>query len=240
MRFQKLGAPEPFAALNKVPIIDNGEPLVDLRCACPKLTISPKVLPYVRLKVAEMLNQAQAMLPPGHRLKIRPGLRTLEGQAEMYWRHYHDLEKKHPEWPKSALRRANNKYFAAPDVKAPPGHTTGGAIDLTIVGPDLRQLDMTSPTIGWEGAYTYSDKLSHEATLNRRMLIDTMFAVGFSNCRDEWWHWSFGDNAWAVRTGHKTACYGLIPPPEIHTYAGPMKPSRIIVRRKVSVRTKRR
>jgi zinc D-Ala-D-Ala dipeptidase len=234
MRTTKQGTPEPFAALNKIPIVDNLEPLVDIRVFCRRLIVNQRVLPYVRLNVAKMLNEAQAMLPPGHHLRINSGLRTLEGQAEMYWRHYRDLEKKHPNWPKSALRRTNNKYFAAPDVAAPPGHTTGGAVDLTVIGPDRRVLDMTSPTVGWEGAYTYSTKLSKEAYLNRRMLIDIMFAVGFSNCRDEWWHWSYGDNAWAVRTGNKVACYGLIVPPPSHTHAGPMRPNRLIVRRSQS------
>jgi zinc D-Ala-D-Ala dipeptidase len=34
-----------------------------------------------------------------------------------------------------------------------------------------------------------------------------------SNCRDEYWHWSYGDSAWAVRVGAVEACYGLIEPP---------------------------
>jgi len=235
MKVEKLGTPEPFAALNKIPIKDNLEPLVDIRIACPKLIIGARVLPYVRSGVAEMLNKVQASLPPGHRLKLHSALRTLETQSELYWRHYKDLVEKHPEWPKSALRRANNKYFAAPDVKAPPGHCTGGAVDVTIVGPDRQNLDMTSPSKGWEAAYTYSTNLSPNALLNRRMLIDAMFGAGFSNCRDEWWHYSYGDSAWAVRTGNKVACYGLIPPPEGYTYMGPAKPTTRVVKRRQAV-----
>jgi D-alanyl-D-alanine dipeptidase len=234
MKEIKQGTPEPFAALNRIPIKDNQEPLVDIRIACPKLVVNRGVLPYVRVKVADMLNFAQSRLPPGFRIKVHSGLRTLEGQAEMYWRHYNDLKEKHPEWPKSALRRTNNKYFAAPDVKAPPGHCTGGAVDVTIIGPDGLNLDMTSPTKGWEAAYTYSTNLNVHALLNRRMLIAAMFAAGFSNCRDEWWHYSYGDSAWAVRTGNKTACYGLIVPPDQHTYAGPLRPRARIVRRQRS------
>jgi len=233
MKTAKLGTPEPFAALNRIPIQDNGEPLVDIRIACPKIIAHRGVLPYVRAGVAEMLNNAQSLLPPGHRLKVHSALRTLETQAEMYWRHYKQLEVKHPEWPKSALRRTNNKFFAAPDVKAPPGHCTGGAVDVSLVGPEGRDLDVTSPTKGWEAAYTYSTNLSEQALHNRRLLIETMFSAGFSNCRDEWWHWSYGDSAWAVRIGATTACYGLVGPPHLYSYAGPVKPRRRIVRRKV-------
>jgi D-alanyl-D-alanine dipeptidase len=236
MKTPKLGTPEPFAALNKIPIFENGDPLVDMRTACPRLVINHRVLPYVRSRVAEMLNYVQSLLPPGHRLKINSGLRTLEYQAEMYWRHYRDLEQKHPDWPKSALRRSNNKYFAAPDVKAPPGHTTGGAVDVTIVGPDGLNLDMTSPSNGWEAAYTYATNIGPHAYLNRHMLMDAMFSAGFSNCRDEWWHWSYGDNAWAVRTENSSACYGLVPPPEGHTYAGPRRRLTRIIRRRIRLR----
>ena len=37
-----------------------------------------------------------------------------------------------------------------------------------------------------------------------------MIEAGFSNCRDEWWHYSYGDAGWAVRTGAPTCMYGLI------------------------------
>jgi GrpB-like predicted nucleotidyltransferase (UPF0157 family) len=40
-----------------------------------------------------------------------------------------------------------------------------------------------------------------------------MHSTGLSNCRDEFWHWSYGDNAWAVRTGAPFACYAAIDPP---------------------------
>ena len=37
-----------------------------------------------------------------------------------------------------------------------------------------------------------------------------MLNAGFSNCRDEWWHYSYGDAGWAVRFGLKECFYGLI------------------------------
>ena len=35
-----------------------------------------------------------------------------------------------------------------------------------------------------------------------------MTAAGFTNCYDEWWHWSYGDAGWACRLGHAHAIYG--------------------------------
>jgi len=40
-------------------------------------------------------------------------------------------------------------------------------------------------------------------------LVDAMLSVGFSNCRDEWWHYSYGDAGWAVRMGETECRYGI-------------------------------
>ena len=213
-----IGSPEPFHLLNRVPIHESGEPLVDLRDVCPRVLLRPGALPYLRQGVAQMLNRAQEMLPPGYKFTVSTALRTLEMQSSMYWRNYNKLAAEKPELPPSALRRITNKYYAPPDAKAPPGHTTGGAVDVGVVGPDFHALDMIAPTKGWEAAYTWSEKIGDEARRNRTLITSSLLAAGFSNCRDEWWHWSYGDNAWAVRTGNPVACYGLIPAPPGHTF----------------------
>ena len=213
-----LGSPEPFALLNRVPIRENNEPLVDLRSFCPDVVCAPGCLPYLRRRVAEMLNAAQDALPPGYRFRAGSALRTLNMQAEMYWKAYNKLAEEKPHLPKSALRRITNKYFAAPDYAAPPGHTTGGAVDVALIQPDGTTADVTAPTTGWEAAYTWSDKISAEAKANRLLIINALTGAGFSNCRDEWWHWSYGDSAWAVRTGAKVAVYGRVEPPDGYTF----------------------
>ena len=214
------GSPEPFAALNRIPIHECGEPLVDIRNACPQVLLRPGTLPYLRRTVAAMLNRAQDSLPPGYHFTVHTALRTLEMQSSMYWRNYNKLKEEKPHLPTSALRRITNKYFAAPDAKAPPGHTTGGAVDVGLVGPDFHARDMIAPTKGWEAAYTWSDLIGPEAKQNRTLIIDALLGAGFSNCRDEWWHWSYGDNAWSVRTGCAIAIYGLIEPPPGCTFVG--------------------
>ncbi len=212
------GSPEPFAALNRIPIYESGDPLVDIRHACPVVLLRPGCLPYLRRTVAAMLNQAQDNLPGGYRFTVSTALRTIEMQSEMYWRAYNRLKEEKPQLPTSALRRTTNKYYAAPDVKAPPGHTTGGAIDVGLVGPEFENLDMTAPTKGWEAAYTWSDKIGPEAKHHRHLLTTALLDAGFSNCRDEWWHWSYGDNAWSVRTGCAVSVYGMIKPPSGYTF----------------------
>ena len=217
----KQGAPEPIAALNRVRILEQNlpfaqrEPLVDVRFACPDVVWAEHVCPYLRASVAEMVNKAQAALPPGHHLRAGTALRTLAMQRGGWDSYYHRMQYEHPNWPLSALRRATNKYFAPYDQPAPPGHCTGGAIDVGINAPDGAALDMVAPTEGWQAAYTWSDLLSPEAKANRMMMVEAMLGAGFSNCRDEYWHYSYGDSAWAVRVGEKECPFGWAHPPVV-------------------------
>jgi D-alanyl-D-alanine dipeptidase len=72
-------------------------------------------------------------------------------------------------------------------------------------------IDVSSPfEERFQAAPTYTLGLTEEALTNRMMLVETMLAEGFSNCRDEWWHYSYGDAGWAVRTGAPECFYGLI------------------------------
>jgi D-alanyl-D-alanine dipeptidase len=158
-----------------------------------------------------MLDHAQRLLPPDRRLRVSTALRTFEQQSQGYWNHYRTLEQKHPEWPRSILRREANKFWHPPDTAAVPGHCTGGAVDVTLMDAAGETLDMTSATR--EGVITHAtfDRyLSPAARQNREILWEAMGAAGFSNCYDEWWHWSFGDAGWACRLGHPHAVYGLI------------------------------
>jgi len=65
---------------------------------------------------------------------------------------------------------------------------------------------------GWDEvtAPTNFPGISKEARLNRRILITAMSKAGFTNYLGEWWHWSYGDSAWAVRIGRGTAIYGRV------------------------------
>jgi D-alanyl-D-alanine dipeptidase len=217
---RKRGALEPIAALNRVRITEYAqpwplrEPLVDIRSFCPEVVIqTERVCPYLRRSVAEMLNTAQALLPPGYRLRVGTALRTLAMQKGGWDRYFQQMREEHPNWPLSALRRATNRFFAPYDQKAPPGHCTGGAVDVALLDPEGNALDMIAPTKGWEAAYTWSDRISAEAKRNRMLMVEAMLQAGFSNCREEYWHYSWGDSAWAARVGANECPYGWIHPP---------------------------
>lgn len=215
------GVPEPIAALNRVRICENDEPLVDLRLACPSLIVLRRARPFARLSVAEMLNSAASSLPAGLRLRVSTALRTIDDQRRHWDSYFAQMRLEHPEWSLAAVHRATNRFFAPYDQAAPPGHCTGGAVDVQLMRADGEILDMVSPLAGWDAAPTWVRGLAPEAEANRRLLVHAMLEAGFSNCKDEYWHYSYGDSAWAVRTGASECPYGLVPAPPMDRHDRP-------------------
>ncbi|HSV72658.1 MAG TPA: M15 family metallopeptidase, partial [Chthonomonadales bacterium] len=211
----RYGAAEPVAALNRIRIEETGEPLVDIRDACPAVEVREDCCPYLRATVAQMLNRAQESLGDGEKLRVSTALRTLAIQRAHWDRYYAQVVESHPNWPLSALRRATNRFFAPYDEKAPPGHCTGGAVDVQLLGAGGEPLDMVSPLDQWAAASTWTDRIGSKARANRMRMVVAMLGAGFSNCREEYWHYSYGDPAWAVRLGVASCPYGLVEPPSV-------------------------
>lgn len=207
---------EPVAAIDRIPICENGEPLVNIAQAIPGVVVRDEGA-WARLTVVEMLRRAKESLPQGYTFFVKCGFRSLDRQRTIYERYLKQVAERNPDWPPSQVRREVNKFLAPPDAKHPPGHTTGGAIDLTVVGPDGKELDMTSTIKDVENVSltfpTYSKLITPHAAKNRQLLVDTMLGVGFSNYPGEWWHYSYGDSAWALRVGASFAVYGAAPAP---------------------------
>jgi D-alanyl-D-alanine dipeptidase len=213
--------------------------MVDLREIAPDVRlIRETTIPYVRETVAKMVQSAATTLPSGIYLAVTDAYRPVIRQRLIYeWLSNCALEV----WPNlshAALRRKINRWVAPYDQKAPPGHSTGAAVDVWLVDESNEALDVTSPYDRFSAAPTYSLGLTPEAHRNRFLLHDAMVQAGFSNCRDEWWHYSYGDAAWAVRTGRHECFYGRVDLPEdlyadkqadwlkaLHERPNPFKPS---------------
>ena len=213
---------EGIDAVNQVTVVDNGEPLVDLRAMHPPLGFAqahPWGAPYrrqfyARERVAWMLVAAQQLLPAGLRLLIIEGYRPVLLQRRLFHILYQYLQCLYPAWDEGQLREAANVLIADPDINAPPPHATGGAVDLTLADETGKPLDMTSP-LGWnEGsAPTACTGVCAEARANRQLLVDVLTAAGLTNYPGEWWHWSYGEPGWALRTAHPEAFYGPLASP---------------------------
>ena len=209
-RLQAASGPEPIAALNRVKERDCGEPLVDIRKHCPGVCVSRKCLPYLRKTVAEKLSQAQEALPPGYRLHVTTALRTKEAQQALFDKYFAELTEKHPDWSYATRRRQTCRFFAPHDQPAPPGHCTGAAVDVHLLLPSGKKAELRKPLTGWKSARSLATGLSERAVRNREILFVAMLAAGFSNCAEEFWHFSYGDAGWAVRIGEPECVYGWV------------------------------
>ncbi|MDX1910439.1 MAG: D-alanyl-D-alanine dipeptidase [Saprospiraceae bacterium] len=90
-----------------------------------------------------------------------------------------------------------------PDYVTPPAkgsmHSRGAAVDLTIVDAQGKELDMGTP-YDFFGREAHTDNLNLPAKVleNRRLLRETMEAVGFKGIRTEWWHFSYQAKKWPL------------------------------------------
>lgn len=223
---KRLALVEPLAELNRIRVRDNGEPLVNAERAL-KGVVFDRDTQYIenaphrfygRQTVIEMLQRAKRALPRGRKLLLISIYRSVEQQVRMYQRRLDQLAADHPQWPYNVLRREANRWVHPPDVKTPPGHSTGGAVDLLIAGRNGEALSFSSPyALDEEGApvtaHTFSPHIDAAARKNRALLIAVMSGAGFTNYGGEFWHWSYGDSCWAWRQRRRVAFYGAAIPP---------------------------
>ncbi|MDY2960628.1 MAG: M15 family metallopeptidase [Hornefia sp.] len=172
-----------------------------------------------RKEVVEMLYKAADLLPKGYKFVIWDAWRPFALQKELFVyyseriiKEFH-LENKTKEEQEIEI----GKFIANPvfDRELPPAHTTGGAIDLTIMGPDGKYLEFgtkfdafTEKTRAgyYETINVDNNPKAEEIRNNRRFLYNLMKEVGFGNLPSEWWHYEYGDKNWADIQG-KAAIY---------------------------------
>ncbi len=217
--------------LDAVEIRDNGEPLVNFLALCPRLVLAPQhpvfEFPRVHLlrkSVAQKLCEAAQNLPAGLTFHVVEGYRPLEAQRAMFEHAMQEARKRFPNWGEAKLTAEAGRYSAPPDAITPPPHTTGAAFDITIVDEHGEELDFISPfeLLDVCGAAMNARGLSESARENRALLVRVLEAQGLTNYVDEWWHWSYGDNGWALRTNAPFAIYDKIALPDDANWVGEM------------------
>lgn len=200
-----------------VPLGDNGEALVDLR-TIPELAVDPRLADtqgayaHLREGAVDRLLAAQRSLPSGLRLLVVEAYRPLRLQESYFDDYRAELRTRFPDWPADRVFVEASKYVSPPSV-AP--HSTGGTVDLTLAGPDGRELDMgtavnDSPVASGNACFTAAAHIPASARRNRFVLGAALRAAGFVNYPTEWWHWSFGDRYWALANGADRTRYGPV------------------------------
>ena len=202
-----------------IPVRECGEPLVDLsgqpfelEAAYFNQGLSNDPALHARLQIVEKLIRIQTQLD-GHRFRIWDPWRSRVVQGNIYQKLWDELAAEHPDWGEERLRVEVGKFItAANNPNRIPPHATGGAIDLTLVGPDGKELDMGTKFdhFGPEAASMYYEEAGRDTTIrdNRRLLREDMLSEDFRHDDDEWWHYDFGNQLWASAKGKSFAIYG--------------------------------
>lgn len=176
----------------------------------------------LRTEVQEMLQKAAQGLPDGYRFVIWDAWRPFALQKELFESYSEAIIKDfHLEKldEKERIRRIS-MFVANPvnDTEFPPAHTTGGALDLTIEGPDGRLLKMgtefdafskATRTAFYETPEAEGCEDAEEIRNNRKILYHIMLEAGFTNLPSEWWHYEYGDMNWAHARGQKAIYQGI-------------------------------
>jgi len=149
---------------------------------------------FVRKEVLTHLHVAQEKLhslKSGYQLKIFDAYRPLSVQQYMI------------EYDTNRYGEEIAQSFWSPissDIELnPPPHSTGSALDLTIINEKGVELDMGTKIDEFvEAAQSDFNELSSRCRDNRSLLAEVMSSAGFTQLPTEWWHFSYGDQIWAV------------------------------------------
>jgi D-alanyl-D-alanine dipeptidase len=148
----------------------------DMKYATPDNFLKAKVYDcaecYLRLKTVKALLAANAdFMKKGFRIKLYDCYRPLDIQKRMW------------------TIVSDPKYVA--DPKKGSIHNRGGAVDMTIVDEDGKELDMGTDFdfFGPQAAHDYDD-LPRKVRKNRKFLKRVMERNGFSAFDSEWWHYN--------------------------------------------------
>jgi D-alanyl-D-alanine dipeptidase len=238
----------------QVPVVECGEPLVTIQLeqfavvfphpyqqlGAPYGERSPY---HLRQSVLDNLIKAQTNLQqccPGWRIQIFDAYRPVLVQQFMVDHVYAEIiqcqglnSKNLTESQHHAILQQVYQLWAIPslDPKTPPPHSTGGAIDVTLVDDAGQTVFMGSPIdeLSPRSHPDYFAAIANDPTLgsaereqayladrNRQLLKRIMCAAGFQRHPGEWWHFCLGDQMWAWLTQQQmpenavVACYGRI------------------------------
>jgi D-alanyl-D-alanine dipeptidase len=167
---------------------------------------------HVRAGVAARLRMAGALLPDGLRLHVVEGYRPASVQRLYFESYRRLLLEQLPSLTPDESHRLASRFVAPLDVAA---HTSGAAVDITLIDAHGRQLDMgtaidATPEASDGACYFDARCITAAARANRALLAGCLTAAGLVNYPTEWWHWSYGDRYWAFTTGRPAARYGPV------------------------------
>jgi D-alanyl-D-alanine dipeptidase len=210
---------EPLAAI-PADILSLAQPHPYIKLGAPYGSVSPY---YLRQSVLDALLQANTFLQqlhPDWKIFVFDAYRPVPVQQFMVDYTFTELlqakglqNTKLDEIQHQALMMEVYQIWALPSLNplTPPPHSTGAAVDITLVdsmaqlvwmGSEIDELSPRSqPNYFQEQANSEINATEREqavlAHTHRQLLCQVMESVGFERHPGEWWHFSLGDQLWA-------------------------------------------
>ncbi|MBQ8931146.1 MAG: M15 family metallopeptidase [Ruminiclostridium sp.] len=162
----------------------------------------------VRKGVADRLLKALKLLPEGYTFEILDAWRPYDVQLSLFNGYYNQIKEANPDiLSKEELHKKTLEFVSYPDKskKFSFVHSSGGAVDITIIDNNGNRLDMGSEFDEFtDRSYTdwyEKNDINGEIRNNRRLLYSVLCSCGFTNYPSEWWHYDYGDIFWSYYTG---------------------------------------
>ena len=197
----------------------------DVKMQYPLLKLNNAVADcYVREEVFERLKLAQSFLPDGIKLRVWDAWRSFALQEELYQKYSNDIIKQFglENQPHETRQKIIAGFISYPvkNEREPAVHTSGGAVDVTLVDKDGNELNMGTAFDAFceQTQTSYYEKAEEDTVIrnNRRMLYNCMTAAGFTNLPSEWWHYDFGDKFWGYYNNTPAIYSGVFSEKEIN------------------------
>jgi D-alanyl-D-alanine dipeptidase len=184
---------------------------------CPNLVIdieqsrrpTEKTL-LLRRSVAQMLCQAQQLLPQGYTFVINDAWRSKLVQQRYFQNFVQRFKHEHPNWSQNRIEKEAGRFAIPPDDEKRAGHLTGAAVDLELWHSGRRAPQKSLKIPFSEAILATQTDMPEYIIKNRKILSGAMTRAGFTNYPNEYWHWSYGDVMWAELNGKNTAIYGAV------------------------------
>ena len=210
----------PLSLRREIPTKDCGEELVGVEkfftINNQKIFLSPvwnkKDIPEMLLRrsVIEKLLKISGKIDKKYFFKITDAYRPISLQKKLFQQVCGEVRLENNQLSEEEIKTRARRFVADPDFGVPP-HSTGGAVDLTLVDKLGNELDMGTKIDALDDKVeTFSDKITFSQITNRKFLLDIMESEGFVNLASEWWHYSYGDQYWAAFHGKQAAIYGSL------------------------------
>ncbi|MGB5595277.1 MAG: M15 family metallopeptidase [Crocosphaera sp.] len=183
---------------------------------------------YLRAKVVDALIEAQTYLQqqcPGWKIHIFDAYRPVTVQQFMVDYTFASLlrekglilEQLSPPQQQSLWQQVYQIWAIPSENPAtPPPHSTGAAVDITLIDDQAQLLDMGGmidelSERSQPNYYSQSRDGTERAYDQRRELLnEIMSQMGFLRHPGEWWHFSLGDQMWAWQSKTAIAHYGRV------------------------------